>query len=102
MANASNNNSLTGSPATTLFLSDRAGGSDMDGALAVSVLNTGATNSMLVRCGNIHGASEFVEVPAGKSVTFECEDNGNTQIDSVYAKSTSGTTCTFTVTKWRG
>ena len=102
MANGSNGTSLTGSPATTLFQSERAGGSDMNHALAVSVLNTGATNAMLVRCGNIHSASQWVEVPAGKSITFECEDNGCTQIDSVYAKSTSGTTCTFTVTKWRG
>lgn len=94
--------SVTSSPGIVLFKSTRAGGSDRDGVLAISIKNTHASNSMEVRCSNIHNDnSEHFTLYAGESCTLEVDNNGLNQIDTITAYSASGATCTGTVTRWR-
>lgn len=100
----------------TIFLSTADGGSDIDGALAISIYNSGSADALIKANGHhttvatkpdgtsAAGVSQYLLVPAGKSVTLEVENNAGAygQIGSVFAKSASATTTlSFGVTKRR-
>lgn len=66
----------------TIFLSTADGGSDIDGALAISVYNSGSADALIKANGHhttvatkpdgtsAAGVSQYLLVPAGKSVTL--------------------------------
>lgn len=100
MANASDDTLASATQTSTprtLFESERAGGTDINGAVAVSVLNTGAVDAF-VHCQGHHGpaaaTTNYMRVPAGTSLTFRVagDANNEVQIDKIVAKTASGTT----------
>lgn len=110
MANASDDTLASATQTSTprtLFKSTRAGGSDIDGATAISVLNTGGTDAFLWSRGH-HGSSAgstgYMRVPAGTSLTVRVtgDSNASVQIDELIAKTASGsTTLSWGVTERR-
>lgn len=111
MANASDDTLASASQTSTprtLFQSARDGGSDIDGALAVSVLNTGSKDAFIFSKGH-HGQSaattNYIRLPAGASLTIETAGEGDvlTQIGQIVAKTAGSDTTTLSwgVTKRR-
>lgn len=104
MSNAATGTVTSNANAVDLFKSARVGGSDADGVLAVTVYNRSAYDA-LIRA-NIHGASEWGPLPAGKSVTLRYHPvAGSTygQIDLVQIKraGSDNVTIDHLVTEWR-
>ena len=111
MANAYDDTLSTTSQTSTertLFRSVSDGGSDIDNAVAVSVLNTGSKDAF-VFCkghhGDAPGSANFIRLPAGLSITFEVagETDVQTRLSRIVAK-TAGvdtTTLSWGVTKRR-
>ncbi len=107
-------NSLSvGTVAVTIFQSAAASGADMDGALALSIYNSGGTDAMVKSTGhhddvtNLFGSpapTQWMPLPAGKSVTIEVENNAGSygQLQLVKVKTaSSSTTIGWGVTKRR-
>lgn len=84
MAANANNDQTIGSGNTDLFSSSARGGSQIRGALAISIYNGDAAETLLVRA-NWHGAAEFMPIPPTGSLTLEVEP-GELEITHVEAK----------------
>lgn len=73
MANG-NNNQTVGETSTALFSSSANGsGSDMRGALAISIYNGDSDETLLVQ-PDWYETSEWAPIPPGTALTFEVED----------------------------
>lgn len=86
MANA-HNQTAVGASVVDLFWATGNGGSDKDGILAYSVVNDG-TDPILIREIGHQGASEWIRLAAGRSITFEVlgdDRNLNIQIQRIQA-----------------
>lgn len=92
----------------TLFQAITDGGTDIDGALAISILNTGSDDAFIWSKGH-HGsapaANNFVRLPAGVSLNIEVADSSDVlvQISKIVARThgSDSTTLSWGVTKRR-
>jgi len=78
----------------TIFQSTRFGGSQIDGATAITINNDGAVTAYISVTGH-HNTGEFMPVPVGASVTIRVNNTPSRpsiQIDKIVAKTASGTT----------
>lgn len=90
-ANASTGEALTVS-AETIFQSARAGGLQIDGAVAITINNDGASVVHINVSGH-HDPGEYMPIPIGSSVTIRVNNNATRpimQLDTITAKSASG------------
>lgn len=92
-ANAQSGESVT-TVEETIFQSSRYGGSQIDGATAITINNEGAVPVLISVTGH-HATGEFMPIPVGSSVTIRVNNTPSRpaiQIDKIVAKTASGTT----------
>lgn len=77
MATAANGNNgqTVGSTDEVLFQATNDSGSQINNAKAISIYNGDSAETLLVR-PDWYSASEYIPIPAGKSLTFENDEPG--------------------------